>query len=305
MRRTIAEAVTGCVEESSEYQGQFEEGTGVYRITVIRPGQGSSGVYSAENLAESAALFAPGTHMFLDHPAATDRPERSVRDLAGVFLTEAQVEEDGSLSAVVRVFPSFNSIVREKFDAIGVSINAWTYAENDADNVVPPFAGVTSVDFVTRAGAGGAITEVLESENPTATPEEGHMEEKLDAVLEALAALTATVTEALKPKDEEKAKDEEKPAEDAPVPAEKPAEDEEDKPKKKAESAALAAYKVAKADLPEASAERVLAALESGADVDELIAAERKYIESVQRPVAGVVTESASTPAVTGFTVGA
>lgn len=297
MKRVLAEALLDGVEKVDDYEGKFEEGTGVYRITVIRPGQGSCGVYSAENLAESAHLFAAGTHMFLDHPAPNDRPERSVRDLAGVFLEGARVEEDGSLSAVVRVFPSFNTIVREKFDAIGVSINAWTYHENDIDGVVPCFDGVTSVDFVTRAGAGGAITEVLESENPT---QEGDlMEEKIDALLAAVEALASKLEDALKPSEK---KDEE-------IPAEKPVEDvkkdEEELPKKAKESAALAAYKVAKADLPDASAERVLAALESDSDVDALIEAERKYIESVQRPVAGVIEESDSAPVVSAFVTGA
>lgn len=303
MKRFLAEALLDSVEKVNDYEGQFEEGTGVYRITVIRPGQGSCGVYTAENLEASASLFAPGTHMFLDHPGPGDRPERSVKDLAGVFLEGASVEEDGSLSTLVRVFPSFNNMIREKFDAIGVSINAWTYHENDADNVVPVFDGVTSVDFVTRAGAGGAITEVLESEDPNT--EGDHMEEKLDALLEAVSALGTRLEEAFKPFE----KKDEKPAEEKPAeaPAEKPEEDEEKKDKKKVESAALAAFKVAKADLPDASAERVLAALESGvgADVDALIEAERKYIESVQRPVAGVITESDDAPVVSAFVTGA
>lgn len=291
----------GTIDQTSEYAGQFEEGTGVYRITVIRPGQGSSGVYTKENLAASVDKFTAGTHMYMDHEGPQDRPERSVRDLAGVFLEDATVAEDGSLSAVVRVFPSFNTVIREKFDAIGVSINAWTYSGNDRESdVVPPFDGVTSVDFVTRAGAGGAITEVLESDDPTVTPKEGHMEEKLDMLIEAVSALTTHVTEALKPKpadDEEK--DEFPPSEDAKK------DDEEKKDKPKRESAVLDAFKIAKANLPEEAAERVMLALESSdAPVEELIDAERKYIESVQAPVAGAVTESESKPSTGAFLVG-
>ena len=43
-------------------------GDGKYRIRIIVPGQGSSGIYTAENLAESAPLFKAGTEMFIDHP---------------------------------------------------------------------------------------------------------------------------------------------------------------------------------------------------------------------------------------------
>lgn len=299
MKRLKRLETLGAIDGESAYAGQFEEGTGVYRITVIRPGQGSSGVYTKENLAASVGRFTAGTHMYMDHEGPQDRPERSVRDLAGVFLEDATVAEDGSLSAVVRVYPSFNKIIREKFDAIGVSINAFTYAGNDSEsNVVPPFDGVVSVDFVTRAGAGGAITEVLESDDPTATPEEGRMEEKIDKLIEAVSALTNHVTEAMKPKDEEKKpEDEKKPF---------PPEDEEKKDKPKREAGILDAFKVAKADLPDEAAERVLKALESSeGSVDDLIAAEKKYIESVQAPVAGAVEHSESTKPSTGaFVVG-
>lgn len=291
MKRTLAEAQLGGVKQAEGYEGQFEDGTGVYRITVIRPGEGSCGTYTAENLAESAHLFAAGTHMFLDHHAPTDRPERSVRDLAGVFLENASVEEDGSLSALVRVFPSFNAIVREKFDVIGVSINAWTYYENDDHNVVPRFDGVQSVDFVTKAGAGGAITEVLESENPT---QEGDlMEELFNKVLDTFNELAGSLEKVADRLDKG---EEIKPGEEKA--------DSTEQTKKAQESAVLAAFKVAKADLPDASAERILSMLESGTDVDKLIEQERKYIESVQKPDAGVIEESGA-PVVSAFIAGA
>ena len=80
-------------------------GDGKYRIRIIVPGQGSSGIYTAENLAESAPLFKAGTEMFIDHPTETEewaRPERSIRDYAGVFLEDATVGEDGALYTVCK-----------------------------------------------------------------------------------------------------------------------------------------------------------------------------------------------------------
>ena len=79
------------LHESTAAVGTESLGEGKYRIRIIVPGQGSSGIYTAENLAESAHLFKAGTEMFIDHPTETEeweRPERSIRDYAGVFLED-------------------------------------------------------------------------------------------------------------------------------------------------------------------------------------------------------------------------
>src|SRR5690625_6670486 len=59
---------------------------GIFYIKVISADvQGSSGYYPAEVLErDGARAFPAGTHMFLDHPTATqkyDHPERSAKDL--------------------------------------------------------------------------------------------------------------------------------------------------------------------------------------------------------------------------------
>ena len=74
------------LHESTAAVGTESLGEGKYRIRIIVPGQGSSGIYTAENLAESAPLFKAGTEMFIDHPTESEeweRPERSIRDYAG------------------------------------------------------------------------------------------------------------------------------------------------------------------------------------------------------------------------------
>ena len=180
------------------------EKPGRYRIRIICPGQGSSGTYSEANLAASVGHFPAGTQMFMDHPSKDEdmnRPERSVKDLAGRLVTDAVVGLDGALYAECEVYPSFNDIIREKWQDIGVSINAWSENGLDADGIVPVFDGVTSVDFVTKAGAGGALLEVLESQR-VSSDEENHMNE--ETIRQAIAT---AVTEALAPLLEHLAKD--------------------------------------------------------------------------------------------------
>ena len=130
------------------------------------------------------------------------------------------------------MYTSFNFIIREKWQDIGVSINAWSENGLDADGIVPVFDGVTSVDFVTKAGAGGALLEVLESQR-VSSDEENHMNE--ETIRQAIAT---AVTEALAPLLELLAKDnlpgEQPVAPEAPT-GEVPGEDPERKPEEPAD----------------------------------------------------------------------
>lgn len=157
---TLAEAV----------RGQLTGGR--QRIKLIDAGWGSSGYYSHGVLAEAAknGVFPAGTHMYLDHPSASeqvDRPERSVRDLAAV-LTSPATFDGGALYAEARVFGPFQQLLAEQADAIGVSIRAAGTAEpGEAEGrqgmIITSLTEGISVDFVTRAGRGGQIVELLES----------------------------------------------------------------------------------------------------------------------------------------------
>ena len=311
------------------------EKPGRYRVRIICPGQGSSGTYSEANLAASVGHFPAGTQMFIDHPSKDEdvnRPERSVKDLAGRLVTDAVVGLDGALYAECEVYPSFNDIIREKWqDGL------------DADGIVPVFDGVTSVDFVTKAGAGGALLEVLESQR-VSSDEENHMNE--ETIRQAIAT---AVTEALAPLLELLAKDnlpgeqpvapeapageapgedpERKPEEPAdkpeapePTPERKPEapgektddkppaassekkpEDDEDEKKRKArkESAAEAfviATRLLDSGLPSVAQKRVIDAVESGTELKEAISAEQHYLTSVKASTAGEIREASSEP---------
>ncbi len=297
MTRTYFRLNQGSALLEAKKPGEKDDGAGRYRIRIIAPGRGSTGMYTAPNLAESAPLFVPGTHMFFDHQTMTEdweRPERSVRDLAGVFESGAEIMPDGSLEADIKVYPSVNGIIRERWADIGVSINGWSVEEIGPDGVVPVLAGIQSVDFVTRAGAKGAVLEVLESDgrwrvknpptpsNPTNPDVQEEQAVKPEDICKAVSeALTAAMPAAIKEAAAMLAADQEKKIAEA----------------KKVEAPAVdpyeAAAKIAEAqDLPKEARARVMEAVKRGAGVDDAIEAERAYIKAIAP--APVVREDAA-----------
>ena len=285
MTRTYFRLNQGSALLEAKKPSEKDDGAGRYRIRIIAPGRGSAGMYTAPNLAESAPLFTPGTHMFFDHQTMTEdweRPERSVRDLAGVFESGAEIMPDGSLEADIKVYPSVNGIIRERWADIGVSINGWSVDEIGPDGVVPVLAGIQSVDFVTRAGAKGAVLEVLESDgrwrvknpptpsNPTNTNVQEEQAVKPEEIVKAVSeAVAAAMPAAIKEAAALLAADQEKKVVEAAkkTPAVDPYE---------------AAAKVAEADdLPKEARARVMEAVKRGAGVDDAIEAERAYIKAI------------------------
>lgn len=244
-------------------------GDGKYRIRIIVPGQGSSGIYTAENLAESAPLFKAGTEMFIDHPTETEeweRPERSIRDYAGVFLEDATVGEDGALYTVCKVFSGVNELIKDKWEHIGVSINAWCADPISENGIVPPIAGVRSVDFVTTPGAGGAIIDLLESNRNNNYVKEAGMDKEIESKFDELKAslleaLSSKLEAAVATIQEAKAQE---PTEEASVDV---------------DSVLEAGRKIAESGLPEAAIERVREAVKAGAEVDSALESERAYLK--------------------------
>lgn len=244
-------------------------GDGKYRIRIIVPGQGSSGIYTAENLAESAALFKAGTEMFIDHPTESEeweRPERSIRDYAGVFLEDATVGEDGALYTVCKVFSGVNELIKDKWEHIGVSINAWCADPISENGIVPPIAGVRSVDFVTAPGAGGAIIDLLESNRNDNYVKEAGMDKEIESKFDELKAslieaLSSKLEAAMATIQEAKA---EEPTEEASVDV---------------DSVLEAGRKIAESGLPEAAIVRVREAVKAGAEVDSALESERAYLK--------------------------
>lgn len=156
-------------------EGSSVRADGTGRIKIIQPGWGSSGYYSADVLKAAAPKFAEGTHIYIDHPSrseAVDRPERSVRDLAGSFTSAAVWEENGSngpgLYADVKFKGDLAAQINDIAPHVGMSIRALGSrssgeAEGQSGMIINSIEQAESVDVVTVAGAGGAITELLES----------------------------------------------------------------------------------------------------------------------------------------------
>lgn len=142
------------------------QGNHRYRVKLIAGNvQGSSGFYSESMLRrDGPQVFTAGLPSFLDHPTVSERkerPERSVRDLAGRLVTAAAYEGDG-LYATIQVYPHAAPLVESVAGDVGVSIRAFGTAEaSDRPDVRGPIVtaltGAESVDFVTAAGAGGRI----------------------------------------------------------------------------------------------------------------------------------------------------
>ena len=207
--------------------------------------------------------------MFIDHPTETEeweRPERSIRDYAGVFLEDATVGEDGALYTVCKVFSGVNELIKDKWEHIGVSINAWCTDPISENGIVPPIAGVRSVDFVTTPGAGGAIVDLLESNRNDNYVKEAGMDKEIESKFDELKA---SLIEAISSKLEaavatiQEAKAEE-PTEEASVDV---------------DSVLEAGRKIAESGLPEAAIVRVREAVKAGADVDSALESERAYLK--------------------------
>jgi hypothetical protein len=147
-------------------------------VTIITPGVGSSGTYPRETIEQAATdrVFHAGLLMFADHATEADtwaRPEGSITNLVGVLAEDARWDSSADgLVAEVRIFEHWKPIIRDMAESIGVSIRAAGEVEETADgHVVKRLTEARSVDFVTKAGRGGRVMEVLESARPTTLDE--------------------------------------------------------------------------------------------------------------------------------------
>jgi chaperonin cofactor prefoldin len=153
---------------------------GTVQLKVIAPGKGSSGFYTREVLSrDGPKVVTKGTKMFWDHPTAQEesqRPERSLRDLAGEITEDAKYMKQGPLGeglyAKAKVFGDFKDAINELAPHIGVSIRgagrtATKEVDGKRERVVEEVVAVQSVDFVTAPGAGGKVIELFESYRPS------------------------------------------------------------------------------------------------------------------------------------------
>jgi hypothetical protein len=164
------------IHETASLTERAAAGTdGRWPVQVISAGLGSSGYYSPQVLERAAqnGLIQAGTPLFFDHPsksARTDRPERSVRDIAAVFTGPASYDASReALDGEVQVFGPYRELVSEMAPHIGLSIDgsATDITEGEYQGrrvpVIEDLFAINSVDLVTKAGRGGKFMSLYES----------------------------------------------------------------------------------------------------------------------------------------------
>lgn len=146
---------------------------GIYEVTFITEGTGSSGYYSRELLERYGAItFGEGVLNFYNHTAwYEDASSRDVRTVASKILESWFVVEDnvGKVKGKVQVAPSEREYIDFIKDSIGMSISVKATAEFNEDtgelditsfDTTDPYR---SVDYVVAAGRGGKIEQKLEA----------------------------------------------------------------------------------------------------------------------------------------------
>lgn len=159
---------------------------------LIKAGWGSKGYYSEDVLKrDGPTVFKAGTPIFLDHQTPEERelkPFGSVQNFAGELATDAVWDvEEGGLVAEVEFFEHQQPLVRSLAKKVGLSIRARTTAERGTmegrnGRIITGLLNARSVDLVVRAGAGGQLLDVLESEVDTEMEEQQMSEEVLEAI---------------------------------------------------------------------------------------------------------------------------
>jgi hypothetical protein len=153
--------------------GGMDENGIFHDACIIRPGWGTCGYYEQSGLQKEAAEFS-GLQMFIDHQTPEEeaqRPERTLTTLAGVTANTIFKENGWKGPAVygdIKVFSDHQQVIAEKAPYIGLSIfgrGRGRIGEVDGrkGKIIESIPYKRSVDFVTIAGAGGALMPLLES----------------------------------------------------------------------------------------------------------------------------------------------
>lgn len=284
-----------------------------WRARIIEANRwGSSAYYPADVLErDGARVFTAGLAMYANHATDSEsweRPERNINDLVGKLTSDAIFESDG-LYADVEFYDSFVDRITELAEDVGLSVKATGLTEDaEMDGRYGPvlvgLLAADSVDVVTKAGAGGKLTSILESDRtPAGRPieQEGtqhvadvtkeDFEALKTALTEAIAGLGASLAESLKPAEVVELSDEDRAAAEAKAEADKAAAEEEDKV-----DAVAVATAVTEAGLPASAISRVAADVQAGTELTEAVKKETDYIAAAKAPEVGVViTESGKT----------
>jgi hypothetical protein len=281
-----------------------------WRARIIEGDRWGSSAYYPKDVLErdGARVFPTGLAMYLNHPSESEqweRPERSVQDMVGKLTSDAVYESDG-LYADVEFYDSFVSQINERAEDVGLSIRATGLTEDaEMDGrygpVITALLAADSVDVVTKAGAGGKLTSILESDRNLAgepinkkgtqsvadvTKED--FEALRTALTEAIAGIPAALAESLAAV---------APVVEEPVVEEEADEEDDDKEEAVVIDHAAVVEALRANNLPAASAAKIVAALTEGATLEAAVQEQidlREAFVSTSESGTVVITESAS-----------
>jgi len=309
------------VQEAATLAPKRSDGT--YPVVLIDEGRGSTGIYSAELLKNSAHVF-EGVPSFINHPIDPSKPhERDLNNIAG-RISNVRVEERKGKVALVGTYKprtEYASLFEEFGDIIGLSIFCGAAGDvlEDGRVSVQEFDATDpyrSVDAVVAAGRGGRFERASESlraiesslglpdgEKPGAASAPGEQEEgSMDEVLKAIEALTKTLEPVVTFVAEQKVA-----ADAAVAAAEAKAEAAEQEKDAALESYSAAAQAVADAELLPSQESEILAAAKAGKDIAPLIENAKKVVNEAKTAVAakapGYIIEAAAGTSGDDFTV--
>lgn len=184
---------------------------GTATIKLIQAGQGSSGYYPEDVLKrDGPKVFTAGLHLYLDHPSISeerDRPERSVKDLAGSLTGPAVWQDTGAagagLYAPVKFIDAVGPFINDIAAISGMSIRAaGTMGSREVDGKqvasIESIDVAHSVDVVTKPGAGGKVLDLIEAARRGITPAPTNPTEVDEVSKEELAAAQQALAEAQK-----------------------------------------------------------------------------------------------------------
>jgi len=161
----IRESHTGAFREATSETGTRRE------IVIIEAGWGSSGYYSEEVLGRDIPRIYPvGTKMYLNHQTrreSMERPEGDLRYLIGKIVETPRMAGIAAVS-VAEIYEHWVQFIDAMAEDIGLSIRALGMTEEgDAAGkhgpIVLSLTEGISIDYVTEAGAGGSIGQLVES----------------------------------------------------------------------------------------------------------------------------------------------
>lgn len=172
-----------------------------WRVIVARPGQGSSGKYSAEMFRRDGhKIIAPGGQSFINHDDS-----RNPKDMIGVYPEGSfWSEDDQAVVSELEVFSHWKQFVEEVGPHCGISLYALGEADEDGNVTAIIEDRLNGADLVARPGlVGSGLAEKLYesakahvSENaPSAEVVEDHGKENNNMAYsdEQISALIAAV----------------------------------------------------------------------------------------------------------------